>query len=92
LLASRFLQHYAEKYKKRIREISSLALLCCCATTGRASLDNVEKIQRDLFDGRRLGINGTPTLYINGKRLADNSYESIKSAIEPVLKAEALVR
>jgi protein-disulfide isomerase len=58
------------------------------------SLDSgkfAEKIQRDLFDGRKLGINGTPTLYINGKRIADNSYESMKSAIEAVLKAETAV-
>ncbi len=54
-----------------------------------ASLDSgkfAEKIQRDLFDGRKLGINGTPTLYINGKRISDNSYESMKSAIESALK------
>ena len=51
-----------------------------------------EKIQRDLVDGRRLGINGTPTLYINGKRVADNSYESLKSAVEAALKAEASLR
>jgi len=60
-----------------------------------ASLDSgkfAEKVQRDLYDGRKLGINGTPTVYINGKRLADNSYESVKSAIEAVLKAEAVVR
>ncbi|HEU4509698.1 MAG TPA: thioredoxin domain-containing protein [Pyrinomonadaceae bacterium] len=56
-----------------------------------ASLDSgkfAEKIQRDLVDGRKLGINGTPTLYINGKRVSDNSYESLKSAIEAVLKTE----
>ena len=56
-----------------------------------ASLDSgkfAEKIQRDLVDGRKLGVNGTPTLYINGKRVSDNSYESLKSAIEAVLKAE----
>jgi protein-disulfide isomerase len=60
-----------------------------------ASLDSgkfAEKIQRDLFDGRKLGINGTPTVYVNGKRISDNSYESMKSAIEAVLKAEASVR
>jgi protein-disulfide isomerase len=60
-----------------------------------ASLDSgkfAEKIQRDVFDGRKLGISGTPTLYINGKRIADNSYESMKSAIEAVLKAEASVK
>ena len=54
-----------------------------------ASLDSgkfTEKIQRDLVDGRKLGISGTPTLYINGKRVSDNSYESVKSAVEAALK------
>lgn len=56
-----------------------------------AALDSgkfAEKIQRDLVDGRKLGINGTPTLYVNGKRISDNSYESLKSAVEAALKAE----
>ena len=60
-----------------------------------ASLDSgkfAEKVQRDLIDGRKLGISGTPTLYINGKRIADNSYESVKSAVEAVLKTQATVR
>jgi protein-disulfide isomerase len=54
-----------------------------------ASLDSgklAEKVQRDVIDGRKLGINGTPTIYINGKRISDNSYESVKSAIESALK------
>ncbi len=54
-----------------------------------ASLDSgkfAEKVQRDLMDGRKLGINGTPTLYVNGKRISDISYESLKSAIETALK------
>ena len=55
-----------------------------------ASLDSgkfAEKVQRDVMDGEKLGINGTPTIYINGKRVADNSYESVKSAIEATLKS-----
>ncbi len=57
-----------------------------------ASLDSgklAEKVQRDLMDGRKLGVNGTPSIYINGRRVSDNSYESMKSAIEIALKAEA---
>ena len=60
-----------------------------------ASLDSgkfVEKVQRDVVDGHKLGINGTPTLYINGQRIADNSYESVKAAIETALKVETAVR
>jgi protein-disulfide isomerase len=59
-----------------------------------ASLDSgkfAEKVQRDLLEGRKLGVNGTPALYINGKRVSDNSYESVKSAVETALKAEANV-
>jgi protein-disulfide isomerase len=51
-----------------------------------------EKVQRDVIDGHKLGINGTPTLYINGRRISDNSYEAMKSAIETALKTEAKVR
>ena len=54
-----------------------------------ASLDSgkfAEQVQRDVIDGHKLGINGTPTLFINGKRISDNSYESMKAAIEAALK------
>ena len=54
-----------------------------------AALDSgkfAEKVQRDVIDGHKLGINGTPTLFINGKRISDNSYESMKTAIEAALK------
>ena len=54
-----------------------------------ASLDSgkfAEKVQRDVIDGRKLGVSGTPTVYINGKRISDNSYATLKSAIESVLK------
>jgi protein-disulfide isomerase len=56
-----------------------------------ASLDSGkfgEKVQRDLIDGRRLGVNGTPTLYVNGKRVSDRSYEALKATIEAALKGK----
>jgi protein-disulfide isomerase len=27
------------------------------------------KIQKDILDGRRAGVNGTPTVFVNGRRL-----------------------
>ena len=45
-----------------------------------------EKVERDVVDGQRLGVNGTPTFYINGKRVADRSYEGLKATIEAALK------
>jgi protein-disulfide isomerase len=55
-----------------------------------ASLDSgkfAEKVQRDLLDGDKLGVNGTPTFYVNGKRVSDRSYEGLKTTIEATLKA-----
>jgi len=57
-----------------------------------ASFDSgkfADKVQRDILEARKLGVNGTPALYINGKRISDNSYESLKSAIETALKGGA---
>jgi protein-disulfide isomerase len=55
-----------------------------------AALDSskfAEKIERDVTDGQRLGVNGTPTFFINGKRVSDRSYEGLKATIETALKA-----
>ncbi len=55
-----------------------------------ASLDSgkfAEKVQRDVLDGDKLGVNGTPTFYVNGKRISDRSYEGLKTTIEATLKA-----
>ena len=59
-----------------------------------ASLDGgkfTEQVQRDVLDGHRLGVNGTPTFYVNGRRLADRSYEGLKTAIESSLEKRASV-
>lgn len=54
-----------------------------------AALDSgslAEKVNRDLQDAAWLGINATPTIFINGRRATDKSYEAIKAAIENALK------
>ena len=54
-----------------------------------AALDSgrfADKIQRDLNDGERIGVNGTPTFFVNGKRTTDASYETLKAALEAALK------
>jgi protein-disulfide isomerase len=56
-----------------------------------AALDSskfAEKVERDLVDGQRLGVNGTPTFYVNGKRVTDRSYEALKATIEAALKGK----
>lgn len=45
-----------------------------------------ELIDRDMADGRQLGILGTPTVYINGKLLKDHSLQGFQTSIEAALK------
>jgi protein-disulfide isomerase len=54
-----------------------------------AALDSgrfADKVQRDLNDGERVGVNGTPTFFINGLRATDASYETLKAALDAALK------
>ena len=44
------------------------------------------KVKRDLADGNKIGIDSTPTVFINGKRTRDKSKEALKAAIEAALK------
>jgi protein-disulfide isomerase len=54
-----------------------------------AALDSgkfADKVDRDMIDGQRFGISGTPTFFVNGRRAKDNTYETLKAAIEAALK------
>jgi len=42
-------------------------------------------IDRDLQNGRRIGVRGTPTVYINGKRLNDRKISGFTKMIEAEL-------
>jgi protein-disulfide isomerase/transcription termination factor NusB len=58
-----------------------------------AALDGgqlTEHVRRDVIDGERVGVNGTPAVFVNGKRVADHSYEGLKAAIESTLKTPAV--
>jgi protein-disulfide isomerase len=48
-----------------------------------------DNVKRDIEDGLKVGVNGTPTLFLNGKMVRDRSPEGLKSAIEAALKGEA---
>jgi len=43
-------------------------------------------INRDVQDGRKIGVRGTPTVYINGKRLNDRKLSGFTEMIEAELK------
>jgi protein-disulfide isomerase len=46
-----------------------------------------ESVQRDVEDGMKLGINGTPTIFINGRRVSAKGYEELKATIDAAFKA-----
>jgi protein-disulfide isomerase len=48
-----------------------------------------DKVQRDLQDGFKLGVNSTPTVFINGRRVKDKSKESLRAVIDAALKNPA---
>ncbi|MCA1635217.1 MAG: thioredoxin domain-containing protein [Acidobacteria bacterium] len=57
-----------------------------------AALDNGQftaKVQRDVLEGQSVGVGGTPTLYLNGRRVTDASYDGLRTAIELALRAPA---
>ncbi len=45
-----------------------------------------EKVQRDFDDGQKVGVSGTPSIFINGRNIPDLSYEALKAAIDASLK------
>ncbi len=54
-----------------------------------AALDSgrfADKVARDVADGERIGVNGTPTFFINGRRASDATYETLKAALDAALK------
>ena len=60
-------------------------------TRDSASADVKDKIETDFEGGIRSGVNGTPSFFINGKRLQtyDETYESLLNAI---LKESSIIQ
>jgi protein-disulfide isomerase len=48
-----------------------------------------DKVKRDMAEGESLGINSTPTIFVNGKRVRERTHEALKAAIEAALKPTA---
>jgi protein-disulfide isomerase len=48
-----------------------------------------ESVQRDVEDGVKLGINGTPTIFINGRRISAKGYDELKATIDTALKTSS---
>ncbi len=47
-----------------------------------------DKVRRDLNDGLRVGVNSTPSVFVNGRRVSNVSYDGLKASIDAALKAK----
>jgi protein-disulfide isomerase len=47
-----------------------------------------ERIRKDYEEGLRIGVRGTPTIFINGKKLRDRGMQSLEAAIEKELQKQ----
>ncbi len=45
-----------------------------------------QTMQRDVEGAIAAGVEGTPSFFVNGKRVADHSIETLSAAIDPLLK------
>lgn len=57
-----------------------------------AALDSgkfADKVQRDIRDGLRLGVDAIPTFFVNGRKVPVPTAESLKAAIETALREGA---
>jgi protein-disulfide isomerase len=46
-----------------------------------------ELVDRDIEEGNRLGVDATPTVFINGRLVSNKSYEELKANVEAAFKA-----
>lgn len=54
----------------------------------KATLDDpatAKRVQKDMSDGTELGVDSTPTVYFNGERVEQPSYDTLKEAIDEAL-------
>lgn len=51
----------------------------------RSNPEVTSRVTKDFNDGGTLGVNATPTFFLNGKKVEDASYESLKQQIDEIL-------
>ncbi|MFL0177018.1 thioredoxin [Mycolicibacterium mucogenicum] len=48
----------------------------------------LERVQADVADGRSLGVQGTPTFFLNGTRIRPRTYDDLTRALDEALAAK----
>lgn len=87
-----FFDRQQDWYKQGVEPMQELAFLARKSGVSRAKFDqcavnkDVQKYLKDMLDEAttKLQITATPTVYVNGMKLPDYRFETIKSAVENV--------
>ncbi|HRD11246.1 MAG TPA: thioredoxin domain-containing protein [Mycobacterium sp.] len=66
---------------------AELGLDLAAFDTAYADPATVERIQLDVADGRALGVQGTPTFFLNDTRIQPHSYQDLTKALDDALAA-----
>lgn len=82
----RLFQDYSHLNDEKIREIAeNLGLDMTRFDADRKSSQVLSVISRDIEEAQRLGVRGTPTIYVNGRLLRNRSMEGFRQLIDQAL-------
>ena len=80
-------ENYNKLNDQKIQEIAQTVGLNLEEYEKKKKDPNIEKrVKQDLSDGRRAGVRGTPTIFVNGIRLRDRSLKGFQAAIDKQLE------
>ncbi|QCQ94124.1 DsbA family protein [Rhodococcus sp. SGAir0479] len=48
--------------------------------------ETLDRIRQDVNDGRALGVQGTPTFFVNGQRIEPTTYDDLTDALDTALR------
>ena len=84
-------KNYKQLDEQKIQEIAqTVGLNLETYEKRRKASDLRKRINQDIADGRRAGVRGTPTVFINGIRLRSRSLNGFQTAIDKQLQKQNL--
>lgn len=84
---------YKKLNEEKVREIAvKLDLDQAQFQDDRNSPDLLSRVRQDYKEGKRLGITGVPTVFVNGKRLREGSVSGFQAMIDRELEKLGAVR
>jgi protein-disulfide isomerase len=83
----RLFENYDRLSDEKMREIArELGLDEAKFEEGLKNPQLAARIRRDIQDGENAGVRGTPTIFVNGRRLRNRSMEGFQKLIDKELK------